>query len=177
MDFLAFTGVKHSMSRVLPLLQRKRTTVVHGSISKTTAASEPATWAGRIPRLKPGAYADGLPLHEVQSLCCKLVLRPNHFRSRKSLFDFAKVLKGPARQNDATFSVGTFKDTPVRIREVLFVDTPDFRLYNNAFILRRRIRYEDGFPKGEPEIVFKFRHSDIQTAAETDVRPQSSQRR
>jgi hypothetical protein len=59
-----------------------------------------------------------------------------------------------------------------RVREVLFVDTADFRLYNNAFILRRRIPYQDGFPVGEPEIVFKFRHPDIQKAAETDVRPQ-----
>ena len=58
-----------------------------------------------------------------------------------------------------------------RIREVLFFDTADFRLYNNAFILRRRIAYEDGFPVGEPEIVFKFRHPDIQTAAQLDVRP------
>jgi hypothetical protein len=55
---------------------------------------------------------------------------------------------------------------------VLFVDTSDFRLYKNAFILRRRIQYEDGFPTGDPEIVFKFRHPDIQKAAETDVRPQ-----
>jgi hypothetical protein len=71
-----------------------------------------------------------------------------------------------------TFSAGAFRDTPIRIREVLFVDTPDFRLYNNAFILRRRILYEDGFPTGDPEIVFKFRDTDLQTAAETDVRPQ-----
>jgi hypothetical protein len=55
---------------------------------------------------------------------------------------------------------------------VLFVDTKDFKLYNNAFILRRRIPYTDGFPSGEPEIVFKFRHPDMQKAAETDVRPQ-----
>ena len=52
------------------------------------------------------------------------------------------------------------------------MDTADFRLYNNAFILRRRIPYEDGFPVGDPEIVFKFRHPNIQTAAEMDVRPQ-----
>jgi hypothetical protein len=57
------------------------------------------------------------------------------------------------------------------IREVLFLDTADFRLYNNAFILRRRIRYEDGFPAGDPEIVFKFRHPNMQKAAELDVRP------
>jgi len=60
----------------------------------------------------------------------------------------------------------------LKIREVLFVDTHDFRLYNNAFILRRRIPYKDGFPVGDPEIVFKFRHPDMQMAAETDVRPQ-----
>jgi hypothetical protein len=51
------------------------------------------------------------------------------------------------------------------------MDTKDFRLYQSAFILRRRIPYKDGFPAGEPEIVFKFRHQDLQVAAETDVRP------
>jgi hypothetical protein len=54
---------------------------------------------------------------------------------------------------------------------VLFIDTDEFRLYNNAFILRRRIPYKDGFPIGEPEIVFKYRSPELQTAAETDVRP------
>jgi hypothetical protein len=57
------------------------------------------------------------------------------------------------------------------IREVLFLDTADFRLYNPTFILRRRIAYETGFPAGEPEIVFKFRHPDMQKAAELDLRP------
>ncbi len=54
------------------------------------------TWAGRVPQLKPGQYSDGLPLHQVEYLCCKLILRPNRFTSRQSLFDFAKVLKAPA---------------------------------------------------------------------------------
>src|SRR5262245_5394556 len=126
----------------------------------------------RVPPLKPGKYADGLPLHEVQYLECKLILRPNHFTSRKSLFDFAKVMKKPASAHDVRFSTEEFEDAPLQIREVLFMDTEDFRLYNNAFILRRRIPYEDGFPVGDPEIVFKFRHPDMQVAAETDVRPQ-----
>lgn len=139
---------------------------------KATRAAEPTTWAGRVPALKPGRYADGLPLHEIQYLCCKLVLRPNHFRSRDSLFDVAKVLRKPADKHDVTFSTGGSRDKPIQIREVLFLDTPDHRLYNNAFILRRRIRYEDGFPITDPEIVFKFRHPDMQRAAETDVRPQ-----
>jgi hypothetical protein len=138
---------------------------------KTMTEAKPSSWVGRVPQLKPGTYADGLPFHEIHYLCCKLVLKPNHFRSRKNLFDFAKVLEAPAEQNDVSFSAGDFKDEPIQIREVLFVDTSDFRLYNNAFILRRRIRYEDGFPISDPEIVFKFRHPDMQKAAETDVRP------
>jgi len=126
----------------------------------------------RVPDLKPGKYADGMPLHEVQYLECKLILRPNHFTSRKSLFDFTKVMRRPAEENEVSFSTKDFVDSPLQIREVLFVDTKDFRFYNNAFILRRRIPYEDGFPVGDPEIVFKFRHPDMQMAAEMDVRPQ-----
>ena len=129
-------------------------------------------WAGQVPHLKQGTYADGLPLHEVEYLACKLILKPNSFTSRQSLFKFAKVLRAPADQCGVNFSSDNFENAPLKIREVLFVDTTDFRLYNNAFILRRRIPYTDGFPSGEPEIVFKFRHPDIQLAAETDVRPQ-----
>jgi hypothetical protein len=140
---------------------------------KGAAKSEIKTsWAGRVPHIKPGKYSDGMPLHEIEYLACKLILKPNRFTSRRSLFDFGKVLKAPAEEFGATFSTDGYEDTPIKIREVLFIDTKDFRLYNNAFILRRRIPYTDGFPSGEPEIVFKFRHQDIQAAAETDVRPQ-----
>jgi hypothetical protein len=128
-------------------------------------------WAGRIPHLKPGKYADGMPLHQVEYLACKLILKPNKFTSRQSLFNFAKVLRPPADECDVGFSTAGFDGAPLKIREVLFIDTRDFRLYNNAFILRRRIPYTEGFPSGEPEIVFKYRHPDIQKAAETDVRP------
>jgi len=134
---------------------------------------EPVTpsWVGRVPQLKPGTYADGMPIHSPEYICCKLILRPNKFHSRQSLFDFGKVFKEPAREHGVKFAVAGFDAQPVKIREVLFIDTDDFRLYNNAFILRRRIAYQDGFPIGDPEIVFKFRHTDLQMAAETDVRP------
>jgi hypothetical protein len=126
----------------------------------------------RLPGIKPGRYADGLPLDEVHYLECKIILRPNHFISRKSFFDFAKVMRRPAAAAGVDLYTDDFIDRPLQIREVLFVDTKDFQLYNNAFILRRRIPYWEGFPIGDPEIVFKFRHPDIQQAAEMDVRPQ-----
>jgi hypothetical protein len=133
--------------------------------------AETPSWVGRVPHLKPGQYSDGMPLHQLQYLCCKLILRPNKFVSRQSLFDFGKTMREPCREHGVKFTTGGFESQPVQIREVLFIDTEDFRLYNNAFILRRRIPYRDGFPIGDPEIVFKFRHPDLQKCAETDVRP------
>ncbi|HXF16706.1 MAG TPA: hypothetical protein VN496_06860, partial [Burkholderiales bacterium] len=106
--------------------------------------------AGNVPQIKPGTYADGIPFSELQYLACKLILRPNHFTSRKSLFDFADVIQGPAAKHGVQFSTAPYLKAPVQIREVLFLDTPDFRFYKNAFILRRRIAYKDGFPIGEP---------------------------
>ncbi|HVO64631.1 MAG TPA: hypothetical protein VMT53_27160 [Terriglobales bacterium] len=141
---------------------------------KQPSKRKPVTpsWVGRVPQLKPGAYADGMPIHPPEYICCKLILRPNKFHSRQSFFDFAKVMKEPCKEHGVKFTTGGFESQPVKLREVIFYDTDDFRLYNNAFILRRRIAYKDGFPIGEPEIVFKFRHADLQLAAETDVRPQ-----
>lgn len=127
--------------------------------------------ARRVPDLKPGKYSDGLPLDEIKYIECKLILKPNHFTSRQSLFDFAKVMRRPAKESGIGFDTAGFAEEPLKIREVLFMDTADFRLYNNGFILRRRIPYHDGFPAGEPEIVFKYRGTDMQKAAETDVRP------
>lgn len=79
--------------------------------------------------------------------------------------------KAPAAKNGVQFSSKDYLNEPINIREVIFIDTHDFRLYNNAFILRRRIEYIDGFPVSDPEIVFKFRHTNLQKTAETDVRP------
>lgn len=121
--------------------------------------------------LKPGNYSDGHPLDTVHYLECKLILKPDRFVSPPSFREFGKLARRAAEDLDIGFSVGEAKEARPRIREVVFLDTKDFALYNNAFILRRRIAYEDGFPVGDPEVVFKFRHPDLQTAAEMDVRP------
>jgi hypothetical protein len=121
--------------------------------------------------LRPGAYSDGHPLDTVHYLECKLILKPDRFTSPPTFHEFGRLAQRVAKDLDLGFSTGDFKDLRPRIREVVFLDTRDFALYNRAFILRRRIAYEDGFPIGDPEIVFKFRHPDLQTAAEMDVRP------
>ena len=126
----------------------------------------------RVADLGPGQYTDGSPFDDVQYLECKLILKTDEFTSAEGLQEISARLRRTGRRGmrrwlDTSSATGT---RPA-IREVMFLDTEDFRLYNNAFILRRRVQFEDGFPVGEPEIVFKFRHPDQQQAAEVDVRP------
>jgi len=125
----------------------------------------------RVNRLKPGEYTDGSPLDDVQYLECKLILKTDEFTSAKGFRKYAKLVARAAEECGVRFDTSAADGTRPAIREVMFLDTGDFRLYNNAFILRRRVRFEDGFPADEPEIVFKFRHPDQQAAAEVDVRP------
>jgi len=117
------------------------------------------------------SYADGTPLDRVQYLEAKLILKPDRFTSVQSFRDFGKIVKNTAKKLDVGFIEDREAGLRPEIREILFGDTPDFRLYNNAFILRRRVSYVDGFPVGDPEIVFKFRHPDEQKATALDVRP------
>jgi hypothetical protein len=125
----------------------------------------------RVPELQQGNYSDGNPLDDIQYLQCKIILKPDRFTSVASFNEFGDVVCRTAEELGIGFSSDTVKGQRPQIREIIFLDTPDYRLYNNAFILRRRIAFEDGFPVGEPEIVFKFRHPDMQKAAELDVRP------
>ena len=133
-------------------------------------ASKPPLQPGRVPDLKPGKYSDGHPLDEVQYLECKLILKPDRFTSAKVFQEYGELVGRTAKKFDIGFSTKGVALKP-EIREVLFLDTEGYRLYNNAFILRRRIAYENGFPVSDPEMVFKFRHPDMQKAAEMDVRP------
>ena len=128
------------------------------------------SWLARVADVKPGQYSDGSPLDAVQYLECKLILKPDRFTAARVFFEYGKLVARTAKEFGVDF---INKDVILKpqIREVLFLDTADFRLYNHAYILRRRVEYEDGFPVEDPEIVFKFRHPDMQKAAELDVRP------
>ena len=121
------------------------------------------------------AYSDGHPLDVIQYLEAKLILKPDRFTSVESFREFGKVVARTTKQVEKVDFVPDARASQrPDIREIIFFDTPDFRLYNNAFILRRRVTYIDGFPEGDPEIVFKYRHPDEKTAAAMDVRPNIS---
>ena len=128
-----------------------------------------------LPDLAPDAtreiYSDGHPLDQVHYLECKLILKPDNFTSVKSFKHCSDMVRRAADECKVGYDTSVFSGQRPQIREVIFLDTPEFLLYNHAFILRRRVLYENGFPVGEPEMVFKFRHPDLQVAAAMDVRP------
>jgi len=120
-------------------------------------------------------YSDGHPQDVIQYLEGKLILKPEPFTSVESFREFGKIVARTTKQIEKVdFIPDPETNQRPKVREILFFDTPDFRLYNNAFILRRRVTYVDGFPEGDPEIVFKFRHPDEKIAAAMDVRPKIS---
>ena len=143
----------------------------HGERKGVAVAEE---HAGEREKAGPASYSDGHPLDVIQYLEAKLILKPDRFTSVESFRDFGKLVERTAKSLKVGFIDDPEAGRRPEIREIVFGDTADSRLYNNAFILRRRISYVDGFPVGDPEVVFKFRHPDEQKAAAVDVRPQIS---
>jgi hypothetical protein len=123
---------------------------------------------------KSAVYGDGHPLDVIQYLEAKLILKPDRLVSLESFREFGKLVARTAKQLEKVDFVPDGKASRPTIREIIFFDTSDCRLYNNAFILRQRVTYVDGFPEGDPEIVLKFRHPEEKRAAFVDVRPEIS---
>ncbi len=119
----------------------------------------------------PSSYTDGRRCDEIGYLQCKLILKPDRFTSAHVFKEFAALVQRAAEKT----GVG-YRHTPKslqrpEVREVLFLDTGAYHLYNNSFIVRRRIAYQDGFPIDDPEIVFKYRSENMEKAQALDVRP------
>jgi hypothetical protein len=130
-----------------------------------------ATGVGATAAPAVANYADGTPLDTITYLEAKLILKPDRFTSVQSFRDFGKLVRRTAKNVGVGFIPDPETERRPEVREIIFLDTPDFRLYNNAFILRRRISYVDGFPAGDPEIVLKYRHPDEEKCTALDVRP------
>jgi hypothetical protein len=119
----------------------------------------------------PSNYTDGQRCDEISYLQCKLILKPDRFTSAHVFKEFAGLVQRAAEKTGVGFSPTPKSLQRPEVREVLFLDTGAYHLYNNSFIVRRRIPYEDGFPVADPEIVFKYRSDDMAKAQALDVRP------
>jgi hypothetical protein len=121
-----------------------------------------------------GTYTDGRRFDQIEYIQCKLILKPDRFTSAKVFKEFAAVVQRAAEATGVEYHHTPRLQQRPEVREVLFLDTGAFHFYNNAFIVRRRIAYEDGFPVSDPEIVFKYRNADMMLAQGMDVRPNIS---
>ena len=147
--------------------EKKNNNKITNKITSPVAPFEPEAASQEV----AGTYSDGTPLDKITYLEAKLILKPDRFTSVESFREFGKIVKATAKKSGVGFIPDPSTDLRPEIREIVFMDTADFRLYNNAFILRRRTCFVDGFPVGDPEIVFKYRHPDAEMAAKVDVRP------
>ena len=118
-----------------------------------------------IKSVTPAIVADQITYREY-----KLLLRSDHFVKPAQFHKFWKLSRRTAKGLGVELRKRG-KPMETHLREVLFFDTPKFRLYNNGFILRRRTFYRKGLPEPNHELTLKFRHPDRAEAAAVDVRP------
>jgi hypothetical protein len=115
-------------------------------------------------------YSDGHPLDKVHYREYKILLKPDRFFRAERFREYWKILCEIAEHCGVkvTTNQGAFHSL---VREVLFYDTNAFDLYRNAFILRKRTFYKDGWAERDHELTIKFRHADKDVAARTDIHP------
>jgi hypothetical protein len=97
-------------------------------------------------------------------------LRADHFVKPSHFHKFWKVTRRTAKAVGVDL-LKRRKAEDTHLREVVFFDTPKFRLYNNGFILRRRNFYNKGLPEPNHELSLRFRSPSYEVAAALDVRP------
>jgi hypothetical protein len=100
----------------------------------------------------------------------KILLQPEHFTSKKGFLDFWQDVRKTVKTLNLKVDADQGQNHS-QVREVLFYDTPQFDLYNNHFILRKRTFYDEGWPRPDHELTLKYRNPDLKAAAAVDVRP------
>jgi hypothetical protein len=120
--------------------------------------------------IKDTFYAPIMPSDQIRFREYKLLLKPDLFPDQHAFHKFWKVAHHAAKSAGAKLDEMDTEAKPHQ-REVLFYDTPHFKLYNAGFILRKRTFYKHGQPDEKHELVLKFRHPDRKVAQSVDPRP------
>jgi hypothetical protein len=100
----------------------------------------------------------------------KILLQPDRFARKQDFLDFWAVASRTLDKLGLKVDIEPHAFDS-QVREVLFYDTPQFDLYNHRFILRKRTFYDQGWPRPDHELTFKFRSPELRAAAAVDVRP------
>jgi hypothetical protein len=115
-------------------------------------------------------YEPIVPSDQIQYREYKLLLKPELFPDEKGFHKFWKLAHHAAKS--LGIKLGKIDESvKPHQREVVFYDTPHFKLYNHGFILRKRTFYHHGLPDARHELVIKFRHPEKKMALAVDPRP------
>lgn len=139
-----------------------------GRVVRKKTSAPPAR--GRAKAVPAPIFPDGHPLDEVHYREYKIILRPERFRTSQAFLDFAGLVRHAVKQTAGAKFV-PLDPNEHHIREVLFYDTRRFALYRNAFILRTRRIFQNGWPTDEQELTIKFRHPSLEAAANVEMIP------
>jgi hypothetical protein len=117
-----------------------------------------------------GTEAGGLdPEDQIHYREYKLLLKPERFADEDGFHKFYKHLHQVAKSLGVHLEKAD-KHEP-HMREVVFYDTPHFKLYTDGFILRKRTFFKKGHPEPNFELTIRYRHPDSKTAAMVDMHP------
>src|SRR5208282_4674350 len=94
----------------------------------------------------------------------KILLQPDRFTSKNGFLEFWETASKTLKKLGLKVDVDEHAFDS-QVREVLFYDTPEFDLYNNHFILRKRTFYDQGWPRPGHELAFKYRTPELKNAA------------
>ena len=99
----------------------------------------------------------------------KLLLKPERFADEDSFHKFYKHTHHVAKKIGIDLEKSQ-KHEP-HLREVVFYDTPHFKLYTDGFILRKRTFFKKGRPEPNFELTIRYRNPDAKAAAAVDMHP------
>lgn len=118
---------------------------------------------------RPAATPEADTAQKIHFREYKLLLKPERFADEDSYHKYFKHAHTVAKQLGIEFEKS--KKHESHVREVVFYDTPHFKLYNDGFILRKRTFFKHGHPEPNFELTIRFRHPDATVAASVDMRP------
>ena len=99
----------------------------------------------------------------------KLLLKPERFADEDGFHKFYKHAHHTAKGMGIHFEKSEKHEA--HVREVVFYDTPHFKLYTDGFILRKRTFFKKGRPEPNFELTIRYRHPEAGAAAAIDMRP------
>ena len=115
-------------------------------------------------------YEPIVPSDQIQYREYKLLLKPDRFPDEKAFHKFWKLAHHAGKS--IGIKLGKLAESiKAHQREVVFYDTPHFKLYTDGFILRKRTFFKKGHPEPNFELTIRYRHPEAKAAAAVDMHP------